>query len=561
MKWMDGNKDSPIRKDELNRIHKNLFQQQQRWKETWKEIRDYINPYLGFFEEDTPNSGQKRDDKLISTKVILSTNTHAAGMQNGITSPTRQWVKLTIADPDIAKLEEVRYWCDDVTQLMNDVFSKSNFYSAAHMFYKERGVFGTAAMMIVEDDETVIHCRTFTMGEYAIANDRKGRVRRMARLMRMTCAEIVEMFGLDNCPQQIQDQFRAKNYEGYYEVKWLMLPNTMVTKGKIDKWNKPFLSLYWMNEGAEDEFLEVGGFDEWPAPCSRWDLVGANSYGNGPGHYALSESKSAQVIDEDIHIGVKKGVDPPMIAPSDVLKSGGVNTLPNGITFYEREYGDTAVKPAMQVQLNIREAKELKAEKEAIIDKHFFVDLFRMLEGIDNGNITAREIIERVQEKMSLIGPAYDLLQSEFLRPVIERVFGIMLRNGMLPEPPEVIQGMDIKIEYVSVMAQAQKMNGLTSVDQFLEFVARAAQIRPDVADKVDLDEGVDRYGEMLSVPPSLILSDERVAQIRQARAEREQQMQTAEMGMQAAQGAKTLADTPMDTNSALNALLGGQVQ
>ena len=559
MKYRDGLKDcEALRKEHLDRIHKSMFDQQQRWKDTWKDIRDYINPYIGFFDEDTPNEGDRRDDMMINTMPIMANNTQAAGMQNGITSPTRPWVRLTVADPNLQELEEVRYWCDDVTQIMHDVLSRSNFYNSSHMFYKELGAPGTAAMMIIEDPKTVIRCRTFTVGEYAIANDRSGRVNRFARNLRLTVAELIEMFGLANCPPTVQHQFQSKDFDQHHKVKHLIIPNLAAEHGRVDKWNKPFISVYWMDECQDGDYLDIGGFEEFPVMCARWEVKGSDIYGRGPGWYALGDAKALQAIEEDIHIGVKKQVDPPVQAAAEILSSGGVNALPNGVTFYSRDLGDNPVRQLYQVQLDLADAKELKAEKEAAINKHFFVDLFRMLEGIDNGNITAREIIERVQEKMSLIGPVLDLLQSEFLKPVIDRIFGIMQRSGIIPEPPEVIQGMDIKVEYISIMAQAQKMTGLTALEQLMAFVGSMVSVDPNVLDKIDRDEMVDRYAEMLGVPPSVIISDDKVAQTRQAKAQQQQMAEAAQMGMMAAQGAKTLADTPVGQNSALDALVPG---
>lgn len=559
---MDGNKDSPIARADLNRIFKDLFAEQQKWVANWKDIRDYINPYLGFFDGDEPNKGDRRDYNMINTNALIASNTFAAGMHNGITSPTRPWVKLSLRDEDAAEIEGVRWWCDDVTQRMLDVCSRSNFYHEAHKFYKELGVFGTAAMMIVDDPETAIRCKTFTCGQYAIGCDHSGRVRRFARLMKMTVSEMVDMFGLDNCPQGVQAAYQNKNYISYRDVYHLIILNPDVNDGKIDKWSKPFVSFYWCNELPEEEFLDVGGFDEFPVMCARWDTVGSDIYGYGPGWYALGDAKSVQVVDEDVHIGIKKGVDPPMTAPASVMMSGGVNTLPNGVTYYQDNGGDNAIRPASQVQLDIADAVSLVERKEQVVNKHFFVDLFRMLEGIDTGNITAREIIERVQEKMSLIGPALDNLQSEFLSNVVDRVFGIMHRAGILPQPDDsvaqVISDQTLKVEYVSVMAQAQKMSGITALEQLATFVGNIAPVIPSVLDKFDADEAVDKMADMLGTSPSVIVSDDKVAQKRQQQAQQQQIAQAAAYAQQAAQGAKTLSDTQVGNGSALDALMPG---
>jgi len=566
MKWMDGNKDSPIKHEELTRIHKNMFNQQARWKENWKDIRDHINPYLGFFEEDTPNKGDRRDVKIINTNALIASNTFAAGMHNGITSPTRPWMRMSVTDADTAQLEGVRWWCDETTKRMLAILGKSNFYREAHKFYKELGVFGTAAMMIVPDDKTVIRCKTFTIGQYAIACDHTGRVNRFARLLKMTVCEMVDMFGLDNCPQTVKSLYENKQYEESQDVYSLIMPNKSKDESKQDVWSKPYLSYYWHTSCPEGEYLDIGGFEEFPIMCARWDTVGSDIYGYGPGWYALGDGKSVQVIDEDLHIGIKKGIDPPMVAPSDVLASGGVNTFPNGITYYQREMGDTAVRSAYQVQLDIKSTMGLIERKENTIDKHFFVDLFRAIEAVSGSGASATEIREMVNEKMSLISPALDNLHSEFLPNVIDRVFGIINRAGLTPTPDDsvadIISNQDLKVEYISVMAQAQKMQGLSAIEQLVALVGNLAAVDPTVTDKVDFDEIVDQSGEMLGVPPSVIVSDDKAAAIRQQRQEQQaQQMQMEQMmqaGQAATQGAKTLADTPIGQGSALDALMPG---
>ena len=566
---MDGNKDSPFTRDELNRIWKSMFDQQQRWIANWKEIRDYINPYLGCFEEDNPNNGDRRDFKMINTNAIIASNTFAAGMHNGITSPTRPWMRLSIPDPYTAELEGVRWWCDDTTQIMLDIFGRSNFYREAHKFYKELGVFGTAAMIIVPDDDTVIRCKTFTIGQYAIGTDHTGRVKRFARLLKMTVSEMIDMFGVDNVPDQVKTAYENKQYDTFYDVYHLILPNKGNEHGKVDKWNMEFISYYWSTNCESGHYLDIGGFEEFPVMCARWDTIGSDIYGYGPGWYALGEGKSIQNVDSDVHEGIEKGVKPPMTAPSDVLASGGVNTLPDGVTYYQRELGDSAVRSAFQVQLNIKDAMGLIEKKESVLDKHFFVDLFRAIESVSGSGASATEIREMVNEKMSLISPALDNLHSEFLPKVVDRTFGIVERAGLIPEPDDsvkdILSEQELKVEYISVMAQQQKMAGLTALEQLVSFAGTTAQYDPNVLKKVDLMEAVDKYAEMVGTAPSVIRSDDRVDEMIQEEQQKQQQMeqmqQLAQIGTQAAQATKTLADSPMGQGSVLDTLVGGMQQ
>jgi hypothetical protein len=558
MQYMNGLKENDfLKKSQLNRIHKALFQEQQSWIPEWKEIRDYINPYLGSFDGDKPNDGKRKDDSLINTVGIDASNTHGAGMQNGVTSPTRLWFRATDPDPEIAQMEEVRYWYDDLTKIMHDAFSRSNFYPESHKFHKERGTFGTASMFVVEDEESDVRYRTFTIGEFAIGVDHTGRIRRFARNIHMTVAALIDMFGRENVPEIVQRCYDQNRLEEVFAVKHLLMANQAAENGKIDKWNKPFIDVYWMDQCKDGDYLDIGGFDSFPVVCSRWETKGADVYGFGPGHYALRNSKSVQVIDEDIHVGVKKQVDPPVQLPAESMSSA-LNSLPNGVNYYSSGMNDIPIRELYQVKLNLADANALKASKEETIKRHFFVDLFRMLENIDYGNVTRQEIIERVQEKMSLIGPSFSLLQPEYLKPVVDRTFEILYKRGRIPKPPEVLEGRVMKIEYVNIMAQAQQLSGMSAIYEFSDLAIKLGSADPAVMDKWDRDETLDRAGEMLSIPPSLILDDKKVEQIRAAREQRQQMEQNVQMAQIAAQGAHTLGNTPVGQGSALDALIPG---
>ena len=113
-----------------------------------------------------------------------------------------------------------------------------------------------------------------------------------------------------------------------------------------------------------------------------------------------------------------------------------------------------------------------------------------------------------------------------------------MDRFGLIPQPPEELDGQELKIEYISMLAQAQQMVGLGGIDRLTEFVGGVAQIQPEVLDKLDADETIDQYARMLGVPAAIIRSDENVAEMRQQRAEQQQQAQQMEQMSQMAQAA-----------------------
>ena len=170
--------------------------------------------------------------------------------------------------------------------------------------------------------------------------------------------------------------------------------------------------------------------------------------------------------------------------------------------------------------------------------------------------MTAREVVERHEEKMLQLGPVMERLTDELLDPLIDRTFSVLLRNGDLPPPPEELQGMELKVEYISILAQAQKLVGTSAVERLASFVGNLAGVRPEVLDKINFDEMVDQYGGMLGVPPQLIRPDEEVAKLRQARAQQAAQAQQAEAAAASVQGARVLSETDTSSDNALTRIL-----
>ena len=186
-----------------------------------------------------------------------------------------------------------------------------------------------------------------------------------------------------------------------------------------------------------------------------------------------------------------------------------------------------------------------------------------MLATSDNSQMTAREVEERHQEKLLVLGPMMEQSNDDLFDPLIDRVFNIMLRRGMFPPPPKELHGQPLRVEYTSIMAQAQKLIGVASTERFIGFVTRTAAEtgRPELLDKVDFDQAIDEYGDMTGVSSKIIVPDNRVAEIRQSRAQAEQERASMEAIPAMAQGAsaaKMLSETDVGGVSALSRLMTG---
>jgi hypothetical protein len=323
-----------------------------------------------------------------------------------------------------------------------------------------------------------------------------------------------------------------------------------------------------IEEGGR-EVLEVGGYYEFPALCPRWDTTASDIYGTSPAMDALGDCRMLQKITEDGRVALEKEVNPPLL----VAESSGINGVdvsPGALNFTSSlAQGQPSVTSLYQVRANFQGLETTRQQLKQQIREMFFNDLFLMITQA-NRQMTATEVAERNSEKMLLLGPVLDRLRSELFQPLIERAWGILDRRGVIwPAPYEQVpelQGQEVKIEFISILAMAQKQAGIAAINQTVGFIGQLVQITqsPDALDKLNTDEAVDEVAEMYGVPPKLIRSDEEVTALREQRARQQQQMQQAAMAQQmadtAATGAKAMKDAGLSDLPAdqMQQMMGG---
>lgn len=523
----------------------------------WRELSEFIDPRGSRFLTSDANRNDRRNSRIVDPSASLAADTLSSGMMSGITSPARPWFRLATPDPDMMDYGPVKVWLETVQNRMNDMFNKSNLYQSLPLLYSSLGNYSTGAMAVLEDDDDIIRTVPFPIGSYHLANSARGSVDTCYRKFSMTVRQLVMQFGKDNVSMSVKGMWESGNYEQWVEVMHAVYPNVDRDTGRMDSKNKPWKSVYYEVGGDNDKLLHESGFDEFPIIAPRWTVNGEDVYGSKcPGMTALGQIKALQLEQKRKSQIIDKVTNPPMVGPSS-LKNQRVSLLPGDITYIEQMTQQDGFRPAYQVNPDMSGLLADIQDTRQIIDRCYFVDLFRMLQSINTRSMPVEAVIEMKEEKLLMLGPVLERLNDEALNPLIDRAFSLMARKNMLPPPPEVMQGMPLRIEYISVMAQAQKSIGLSSLTQAVGFIGQLAQVKPEALDKLNIDEAIDSYAEMSGVSPTVILPQEQVDQIRQQRAQQQQQMQAAAMAQAAAQGAKTLSETQTSEPSALTALAG----
>jgi hypothetical protein len=537
----------------------------------WRDLADHILPRRQRFTTTNTNKGGKVNSKIIDSTATLSVRTLRSGMMSGITSPARPWFKLETPDPELNEFQPVKEWLTTVGVRMRNTFLKSNLYNILPITYGDLGTFGTSAVLVEEDSESVVKFYPLALGSYAIAQNSKLMVDTFYREFRLTVTQLIDKFGEQDkdgkvlnwevFSTHVKDMYEKGDNQTWIDCYHFIVPNKHYDSKKLHSKYKKFSSIYYERgsytgqidtSSPDNRALRISGYDYFPVLAPRWEVTGEDVYGTDcPGMTALGDIKQLQKGESKGLKAIDKMIDPAMVGPSS-LKNSKASILPGDITYLERQDAG-AFRAAHEVRFDLNALEGKQAQVRNRIQKTFFEDLFLMLASSDRRQITATEIDERREEKLLALGPVLEQLNQDFLDPLIDITFTIMMNQGILPEPPEELEGMELKVEYISIMAQAQKLVGIGAVERAVGFISQMAQLDPSALDKLDIDQTIDIYGDLSSAPLGVVRSDEVVAQIRGER----QQAQAQQAEMQQAQrmigDAKTLSETSLDGENALN--------
>jgi len=537
-----------------------LWSERSTWLAQWQDLSRYLMPRNGRFLITDRNRGEKRHNAIYDSTGTRALRVLAAGLMAGMTSPARPWFRLGTTDKELMEYGPVKVWLNDVTELMRDIFSRSNTYRSLHMMYEELGGFGTGASVVLPDFQDVIRHYPLTIGEYAIATNDRGEVDTLYREFEMTVSQMARMFGKEKLSPTVKNLWDKGRLDAWVAVTHIIEPRADRDVRVRDARNMPIASCYFesasnTNAGADSSFLRESGFKRYPALSPRWAATGGDMYGNSPGMECLGDIKQLQ------HQQLRKGqgidylVKPPVQMPSS-MKNMEFNSLPGGVSYTDGVAGG-GIKNAFEARIDLSHLLADIIDVRQRIDETFYKNLFIAVINDTRSGVTAREIAEKHEEKLLMIGPVLERLHNELLKRKIDITFDEMVEAGIVPPPPPEMGGQELNVEFISMLAQAQRAIGTGSVDRFVMAMGNIAQFKPGVLDKFDEDEWADKYGEMLGIDPTLIVADDQVAIVRKQRAAAGQAAQQQQQMAAMADTAATLASAKTSEPSALTNVIG----
>lgn len=540
------------------------------WTPIYRDLRAFISPYSAQLEGDVANSGERRDQRINNPKPIRSSERLSAGMSSGMSSKSRPWFEV-VRPKDAKDTMPVRRWLYAVQNAIRITLAKTNLYETLEQVYNSEGVYGTAAMSCIPHKDEVIRFTHFPCGSYCLDTNDEGDVDTFYRCEQMTPRQMMQKFGAENLSAQTKLAAERGDITRV-TVHHLIEPNPDADMRYMDNLSMPYRSTYWESNSSGDNcgILRRSGFNQFPMATPRWVVTGNNVYGTGPGFIALSKSRELQKLESDKMRLISHLANPNRTAPVSLKGLGGGSIVPGGINWVPDNLIGLAMQPTYVPDPNaIGNLRAEITECERDIGEAFSEDLFLMISQRD-ATMTAYEVAQLQEEKISMIGPVIERNEKELLDRVITLTFDAMVEQSkprwmgllpgepLLPTPPEELQDMSLDVSYVSILAQAQKSVATSSIQRAAQFTGMLVGAGFEgAADKFNPDAAQDEYYDAIGAPPTILRGDDEVAAIREQRAQAQKQAMAMEQGKVLADSAKKLSETQTGGDTALSAISG----
>lgn len=501
------------------------------WETHWQQIADLMHPFDdNFVSHESP--GTEKMTFIFDSTAIHANQLLASGLFSMLTSPAQRWFYITLQNPMLLNRYEVKAWLDLTSRVMYHEINKpvAQFNTAMHELYLEYGAFGNGILLINETlDRGNLFFQSLPLSDTYLTAGHDGTMDALFRGYPRTVRQLQQQFDPNTLSDGVKKKIEEEKLEDVVECAHAIIPaSDYGIKSRF-----PYLSAYIDIEN--DELIGVSGYYERPFMAPRFYKNPWEQYGRGPGSTALPDIKMLQEVMRTTIRAAQKATDPPLQAPDDGFLNP-VRTTPGGINFYRAGTPDR-IEP-IKMGSNPGVGQDVINDLRGKIREIFFIDQLQLQEG---PQMTATEVMQRTEEKLRLMGPLMGRLQSELLGPCINRVFGILLRQGKIPPVPEILRNQEFKIMYTSPIARAQEQTEANSIMRSIQVLEPFIKMDQNTIDNFNTDELTRGVFDMFSVSPRYLNPPQVVMQKRQARLKAQAEEQRAKNMQSAGQGIEAM--------------------
>lgn len=497
------------------------------WDSHWQEIAELVLTKLATFTgSQTP--GSKRTRKQFDGTATWANEVFANGLHSMMTSMVARWFYMRSANYRLMRIYRVRQWFEEVTSIMyHMVFNSpsSNFHPQIHEVYLSMGALGTGLCFSEEKVGGGMQFRSKTLNESYIVENAAGMIDTLYREFSWPVHKVIEKWGEDAIPPDLLRKYKEGGECPDQMIVHVVKPNEKFNDAGVRvKSNMPFVGIYILlhnAEGKKGTILDTEGFHEFPYHVGRMSKRTGETYGEGPGMWALPDIKMLNEMKKTILKAAQKVVDPPLQLPDDGFL-GPVITRPGGLNYYRTGSPDRIEAVKTEGRIDIGESLLLSVQQD--VERAWYVDAFLTPDTKEGVNVKAAFVYNRRDERFRQLGPLLARAESGLLGTILIRTFNTLWRQGQFPDMPPELEGENLAIEYVSPIARAQRSVEGEDIQRLIALMGPVGEIDPSIWHNLDPDGLVDVAAqELYNIPSRVLRSPDDVATMRQQEKEAEQ--------------------------------------
>ena len=490
----------------------------------WKRAYDNTYPLRGELigndsasGADALGSAAGKNARIYDSTLKRSVRMLASALFSGLTPGNSRWFSQAVIDVED---DASKKWLDKASNTIWLNIHNCNFDTAGYESFIDYVIAGMFPMYIEPGNLDEGKLYNFTLWPlascYFADSTGKGMIDTVYRMMQLTSEQVYHEYG-DECSDEVKKNATEKPDE-LVQVLHAIYPRK-VTKGDV-------LTLPVASDHVEiksKKLLRESGYNEMPVVVPRWMPIPNSVYSLGlvddalPDHLTVNELVKYVLSNADLAIaGMWGAVDDGVLNPKTVTVG------PRKIIAMSGKDSLFPLQPATRFDISALEKSDLQAQIKATL-------LSDQLHPEQGPQMTATEIHMRAQIIRQLLGPMYGRLQSEYMVQVVNRCFGIAYRANILGVAPESLQGKTSNISFQSPLARAQKLDDVAAMDRQEGALLNQAKLTgPAILDTYDWDQASRERSELLGVPAKLVVSEDDVKKVRDARATAMQNAQAA---------------------------------
>lgn len=516
--------------------YEQLASQRHGYERTWDEITEFVMPHRGDFNI-TRSAGQMRNRRLYDGTAIQSNEYLASLMHSGLTSGNNKWFSFRSRNKQLQQNYDITTWFEDVTNQIFNVLNSpiSNFQSQNHELMLDLTGYGTACMYVDQRPGEPVRFKAIHLSEIFIAEDTHGIVDTVFRKFKFTARQAAQFWGHEALSESLKEILEDKP-DTILEFLHCVCPNSDYDEESKMPSKLAFRSCYI--ELDTKHCLEDSGYHEMPYLVPRWAKLVGEVYGRSPTWNALTDIKLLNTVVKTFLISTEKSADPTLLLADDGVMLP-LKTSPGGIIFGGLGAdGSPRVQP-LHTQADLGTTSKFIDSLQQAIRLSYHIDPQTMQ---PPDRETATSVNYRQQDRLRIIAPQINRVDTEYVSKLIARVYGIMSRSKQLPQMDPAlaneVEKHGIEIVYNSQLVKSQRLGEIEAKQRLFQMYLPLVQADPTLLQLLNLHESMRQDADILGVPISVLVSEQELAQKQQAAQlaqQAEQLAQVAQTGSQAA--------------------------